>query len=71
MRRLSSSTVDLVEALGADSLVHGQLAGGGQGPAVTVRVDGARRIASGETLPLAVARERVHFFDSDSGRRLV
>ena len=65
-------TVDLVEALGADSLVHGQLAGGGQGPAaVTVRVDGARRVAAGETLPLAVSPEHVHFFDSGNGRRLV
>ena len=64
-------TVDLVEALGADSLVHGQLSGGGQGPAVTVRVDGARRIAPGETLALAVAPERVHLFEVGSGHRLV
>ena len=63
--------VDLVEALGADSLVHGQLAGATQGSAVTVRVDGARRIAAGETLSLAVAPEHVHFFDTDDGRRLV
>ena len=64
-------TVDLVEALGADSLVHGQLTGGGHGTAVTVRVDGARRIEAGETLPLAVAPEHVHFFDSGTGHRLV
>ena len=64
-------TVDLVEALGADSLVHGQLAGGGQGTAVTVRVDGARRIEAGETLSLAVAPEHVHFFDPGTGHRLV
>ena len=64
-------TVDLVEALGADSLVHGQLAGGALGSALTVRVDGARRIAAGETLPLAVAPEHVHFFEVDTGRRLV
>ena len=63
-------TVNLVEALGADSLVHGQLAGGGRGSAVTVRVDGARRIATGETLPLAVAPEHVHFFEVGTGRRL-
>ena len=88
--------VDLVEALGADSLVHGQLAGGGRdrhhgrdgpqgagspvhgqpagggrGSAVTARVDGALRVAAGETLPLALAPERVHFFDAGNGRRLV
>ena len=64
-------TVDLVEALGADSLVHGQLAGGGRGTAMTVRVDGARRVAAGETLALAVAPEHVHFFDTNDGRRIV
>ena len=64
-------TVDLVEALGADNLVHGQLAGGALGSALTVRVDGARRIAAGETLPLAVAPEHVHFFEVGTGRRLV
>ena len=63
--------VDVVEALGADSLVHGQLAGGGRGPVVTARVDGALRVAAGETLPLALAPERVHFFDAGNGRRLV
>ena len=64
-------TVDLVEALGADSLVHGQLTGDAQGPTLTVRLDGARAIAAGETLSLAVAPERVHFFDVESGHRLV
>ena len=64
-------TVDLVEALGADSLVHGQLAGDGHGTAVTVRVDGARRIEAGETLALAIAPEHVHFFDPGTGHRLV
>ncbi len=63
-------TVDLVEALGADSLVHAQLAGDGRGPTVTVRVEGARRVAAGETLPLAVSPEHVHFFDVGSGHRL-
>ena len=63
--------VDVVEALGADSLVHGQLAGSGRGPSVTARVDGALRVAAGETLPLALAPERVHFFDAGNGRRLV
>ena len=64
-------TVDLVEALGADSLVHGQLAGSSQGSAVTVRVDGARRVAVGETLPLVIAPERVHIFEVGTGHRLV
>ena len=63
-------TVELVEALGADSLVHGQLEGRGQDAAVTVRVDGARPVSAGETLHVAVVPEHVHFFDPDSGNRL-
>ena len=62
--------VELVEALGADSLVHGQLVDGGEGAAVTVRVDGARRVTAGEVLSLAVAPNHVHFFDPDDGKRL-
>ncbi len=62
--------VDVVEALGADSLVHGQLADGREAPAMTVRVEGAMRVAAGDTLHLALAPERVHLFDSASGRRL-
>ena len=38
---------------------------------MTARVDGALRVAAGETLPLALAPERVHFFDAGNGRRLV
>ena len=62
--------VDVVEALGADSLVHGQLAGGREAPTMTVRVEGAMRVAAGDALHLALAPERVHLFDSASGRRL-
>ena len=61
---------ELVEALGADSLVHGQLAGGGSGAPVTVRVDGARRVAIGEALCLTVAAQHIHFFDPGDGKRL-
>ena len=53
-------TAELVEALGADCLAHGQLAVAARGTAMTVRVDGARQIAAGETLCLAVASEHVH-----------
>ena len=63
--------VDVVEALGADSLVHGQLTGGGTAPSLTVRVEGAMPVAAGDTLHLALAPERIHFFDAGNGRRLV
>ena len=62
-------SVDLVDALGADSLVHGQLAD--NGPTLTVRVDGAMPVRTDDLLPLALSADDVHFFDAASGRRLV
>jgi sn-glycerol 3-phosphate transport system ATP-binding protein len=61
--------VDLVEALGADKVVHGRLVG--DGAPLTSRLDGGRQVAIGERLPLAVAAERLHLFDRDHGRRIV
>ena len=60
--------VDLVEILGADSLVHGQLAGNGQ--PLTVRVDGAMAVRTGDLLPLSVRADHVHCFDSSGANRL-
>ena len=50
--------------------MHGQLADGVEGAAVTVRVDGARRVAAGEALSLAVSPNHVHFFNPDNGKRM-
>jgi sn-glycerol 3-phosphate transport system ATP-binding protein len=61
-------SVELVEALGADTLVHGRI--GGSGPVVTVRLPGASRVAAGGMLPVAVAAENIHVFDAETGRRL-
>jgi sn-glycerol 3-phosphate transport system ATP-binding protein len=59
--------VDLVEMLGAERLVYGQLAGA----PFTWRIDGTlpppRR---GETLHLKAAAERLHWFDPADGRRV-
>jgi len=60
--------VDLVEALGTDTVVHGHLAPESQ--PFTVRLPGNARVAGGETLALSVAPEHVHFFDTTSGARL-
>jgi sn-glycerol 3-phosphate transport system ATP-binding protein len=60
--------VDLAEALGADTLVHGRLAG--SGPAVTARLHGAALPAAGEMMPLAFDVGDLHLFDASSGRRL-
>ncbi len=63
--------VDLVEALGADTLAHGILPGDGAGPALTVRLEGSRRVDVGDTVPLTVSPDHVHLFDPGNGNRLV
>jgi sn-glycerol 3-phosphate transport system ATP-binding protein len=64
MFRLS---VDFVEALGADTLVHGHL--GADAP-LTVRLPGITRVAPGDVVPLTVSPDHLHFFDAQSGPRL-
>jgi sn-glycerol 3-phosphate transport system ATP-binding protein len=58
--------VETVEALGADSLVHGVF---GQGTLVA-RVDGHNTPKLGESLAFAPMPDRLYFFDSASGKRL-
>jgi sn-glycerol 3-phosphate transport system ATP-binding protein len=59
--------VDIVEQLGADTIVHGHF--GTSSTDLTVRLPGVRHLQSGEILPLLVARD-MHLFDADSGERL-
>jgi sn-glycerol 3-phosphate transport system ATP-binding protein len=59
--------VDLVEALGADTLVHGRLA---ERVAVTVRLPGAARLAAGDRLAVELPAAQLHLFDADTGARL-
>jgi sn-glycerol 3-phosphate transport system ATP-binding protein len=58
--------VELVEPLGADTLVHGMV----DGVALTARLPGDARVSSGELLRLWVAPDRLHLFDPASGKRL-
>ena len=58
--------VDSVEALGADSLVHGVL---GDATLVT-RVDGHATPKAGESLAFHARAGKLYFFDSASGKRL-
>ncbi len=58
--------VDSVEALGADSLVHGMSPGG----EIVARVDGHVTPAPGEMLAFTVMPGRLYFFDTASGKRL-
>ncbi len=60
--------VDLVEELGADTLVHGHL--GASPTSLTVRLPGISKVHAGEVLPLAVASEHLHLFDPDNDQRI-
>jgi sn-glycerol 3-phosphate transport system ATP-binding protein len=62
---LAHLKVDMVEALGADTLVHGHF--GTDKTPLTVRVPGVMRVASADILPLTCQPERLHLFDPESG----
>ena len=61
-------SVDLVEALGSDTLVHGTL--GSDGTATTVRLPGNHAVRAGGVLPLSVEPANLHLFDPERGARL-
>ncbi len=58
--------VELVEALGADTIVHGRLGSG----SVLARLPGTAKIKAGETVPLGVHPDHVHVFDRENGARI-
>jgi sn-glycerol 3-phosphate transport system ATP-binding protein len=57
---------DLVEALGADTIVHGRVAGA----PLLARLPGTQRVAAGDMVPLRCAPEHLHVFDAATGKRL-
>jgi len=59
-------TVETVEALGADSLLHGVLGG----HPIVARVEGHVSPQPGEVISFAAMTDKVHFFDTASGKRL-
>jgi len=60
--------VQLLERLGADTILHGRL--GGNGTILTARGAGTLAPALGERLNFAIRPEHIHLFDPESGRRL-
>jgi sn-glycerol 3-phosphate transport system ATP-binding protein len=65
--------VELIEALGADTLVHCSLPGGAEaGPQefLIARLEGSCRPCSGETLHLGVRPGKAHLFDPATQKRL-
>ncbi len=61
-------SVELIEQLGADTLVHGRF--GSDRTDLTVRLPGVSSLEPGAHLPLAVAPAHQHLYDPDSGARL-
>ena len=60
--------LELLERLGADTILHGRL--GGSGSMIRARVPGTTEAAVGEILRFSIRPERVHLFDRETGRRL-
>jgi len=60
--------VDLIEPLGADTLVYGHL-GGSDGTRVAARLHSSVEARAGK-LPLRYRPEHVHYFDAQSGARI-
>ncbi|MBT4934394.1 MAG: sn-glycerol-3-phosphate import ATP-binding protein UgpC [Rhodospirillaceae bacterium] len=63
-----SYTVQVVEHLGADTLVHGTF--GNDSSDLIVRLEGVRSVDPGEVLPLMIDPKNIHVFDSDNDRRV-
>jgi sn-glycerol 3-phosphate transport system ATP-binding protein len=62
-----SLMVEVVEILGADTIVHGNL---GNGDSLTVRLPGGFKIRPGERLNMQVMTDNIHLFDQETGQRL-
>jgi len=60
--------VELLERLGADTILHGRL--GGDGILLTARAAGTINPPLGQTLRFAVRPEHIHLFDAETGVRL-
>ncbi|MFQ5974388.1 MAG: sn-glycerol-3-phosphate import ATP-binding protein UgpC [Alphaproteobacteria bacterium] len=60
--------VDVIEALGADTLVHGHF--GDDRHECTIRLFGKPVVRPGDTLPLKATADNLHVFDVESGQRL-
>jgi sn-glycerol 3-phosphate transport system ATP-binding protein len=59
--------VDLVEALGADTLVYGRLP---SETTLVARLPGTTAVRIGDLVPVAPAPDSLHLFDTETGKRL-
>ena len=63
-----SIKINVIESLGADSLLYGRV--GDTGELITIRVPGSNSFATGETIGLKIPVNSIHLFDQISGCRL-
>ena len=64
-----ATTIQMSEPLGANTLLHGRLAG--QSDAITISLAGVHTIdEKGATMQFSIKPENMHLFDPDSGKRL-
>jgi sn-glycerol 3-phosphate transport system ATP-binding protein len=61
-------TVDHVELLGADTLIHGRFIN--SGTSLTVRLPDVHPLTKSSVLALSVSPEKLHLFDPESQRRI-
>jgi multiple sugar transport system ATP-binding protein len=64
----ATGVVEIVEPLGATTLVHVRLPD--ETERARVLTDGSRLVSPGDQLPLRFRRDRLHLFDAATGRRL-
>ncbi|MBM4338003.1 MAG: sn-glycerol-3-phosphate ABC transporter ATP-binding protein UgpC [Deltaproteobacteria bacterium] len=62
-----SLMVEVVEMLGADTIVHGNL---GYGDMLTLRLPGGFKINPGDKLGVQAVADHIHIFDPETGKRL-
>jgi sn-glycerol 3-phosphate transport system ATP-binding protein len=62
-------TIDAVEAVGAETYLHGRL-GGGSGQMITAREHGKVLLPAGTTRTFTARREHLHLFDRTTGARI-
>jgi sn-glycerol 3-phosphate transport system ATP-binding protein len=60
-------TVELVEALGADTLVYGRLP---SDTSMVARLPGTTEVRIGDTVTVAPAQDSLHLFDAETGKRV-
>nr|WP_321456953.1 sn-glycerol-3-phosphate import ATP-binding protein UgpC [uncultured Cohaesibacter sp.] len=66
--KLFSLKSDVIEELGADTIIHANF--GSTSSPMAVRLDGIHRVKSGTSFDLKIDPQNLHIFDPESGKRI-